>query len=114
MLIREKDRQAIIDIAKEVIHTPIQILAYGSRVNGKAHETSDLDLVIINKNNQSLDWDELQAFKERLQDSTIPIIVQVMDWFLMPESFRQNILKHNELFLDVSAPNQTDPKGVTS
>lgn len=106
MLIREKDRQAIIGIVKEVIHTPIQILAYGSRVNGRAHETSDLDLVIINKNNQSLNWEELQAFKDRLQDSTIPIIVQVMDWFLIPERFRQNILTNSELFLDVSTSNQ--------
>lgn len=114
MLIREKDRQAIIGIAKEVINTLIQILAYGSRVNGRAHETSDLDLVIINKNNQSLDWDVLQAFKDRLQDSTIPIIVQVMDWFLIPERFRQNILTHSELFLDVSTTNQLASRDVTS
>ena len=93
MLIREKDRQSVIAIAKASIKEKISIWAFGSRVNGDAHDTSDLDLVIKTSDNSSVDIDEFMNFKESLRDSNIPIIVQVMDWNRMPESFHKQILK---------------------
>ncbi len=49
MLIMEKDKQALLRIFSTVSF-PIEVWAYGSRVNGAAHEGSDLDLVIRGPN----------------------------------------------------------------
>jgi predicted nucleotidyltransferase len=96
MLIREKDRQAIIELARKTIKQPATLWAFGSRVNGDAHDTSDLDLVLVSKEGQKIDIDAFIDFKESLRDSNIPIITQVLDWNRIPESFHQNILKKYE------------------
>jgi len=46
-----------------------------------------------------IDLCELGMFKELLQESTIPILVKVLDWNRIPESFRENILKGYEVLL---------------
>jgi predicted nucleotidyltransferase len=102
MIIREKDRKNIIELAKRSIKTPSKILAYGSRVNGKAHDMSDLDLVIVSDNGKTLNINELNDFKEKLRDSNIPILVQVMDWYRIPESFHENILNNYIELLRIS------------
>ena len=99
MLLRDKDRKLIIDIAKEIFQTPIKLWAYGSRVNGEAHDMSDLDLVVISIDNKKIDIDELINFKEALRASNIPMLTQVMDWNRIPHSFHKNILdNHVELY----------------
>jgi len=90
--LREKDHNSLIEIANKCFKTPIQIWAYGSRVNGDSHDASDLDLVVRSK--KKLEWDELLSFQEGIQESNIPILVQVMDWNKIPESFHQNIIKN--------------------
>ncbi|MDR7123037.1 nucleotidyltransferase domain-containing protein [Rheinheimera soli] len=68
-----------------------EVWAYGSRVTGKAHQGSDLDIVLRNVANLNVaqsDWSELQ---EALQQSTLPILVDVHDWALLPNSFYPNI-----------------------
>ena len=97
MIIREKDKEAIIEIAQSIFQTPLEILAYGSRVNGKAHSTSDLDLVVRTYHQKELDSNELLHFKKTLRESNIPIIVQVLDWGRIPESFHENIMKNYEV-----------------
>ncbi|HIO95837.1 MAG TPA: nucleotidyltransferase domain-containing protein [Campylobacterales bacterium] len=74
----------------------LKLWAYGSRVNGEAHDTSDLDLVIISKDGQKVDINELISFKEHLQDSNIPILTQVIDWNRVPKNFHENILANYE------------------
>ena len=49
MLLREKDKQRLLQIFASVA-VPFEVWAYGSRVNGRAHEGSDLDLVIRSPN----------------------------------------------------------------
>jgi len=95
--IREKDHKTLCNIAKECFKIPIEIWAYGSRVNGDAHDASDLDLVIRTIDLAPLDFRELFNFQEQLQESNIPILVQVMDWNRIPESFHLNILKKYEV-----------------
>jgi len=74
------------------LHVPkAEVWAYGSRVTGNAHQGSDLDIVLRNTENLELaqsDWCEL---KEALQQSTLPILVDVHDWALLPKSFHPNI-----------------------
>lgn len=93
MILREKDKQQLLSIATHTIHTPIEIWAFGSRVNGNAHDTSDLDLVIRTKDLTPLSSVELNNFKHALEQSTIPILIQVLDWARIPNSFHQNILQ---------------------
>ena len=99
MLLREKDQKEIIRLAKESFTRPVKIWAYGSRVSGMAHEGSDLDLVVLPDGHGMIDLCELGIFKELLQESTIPILVKVLDWHRMPESFQENILKGYEELL---------------
>lgn len=67
-----------------------EIWAYGSRINGKAHEGSDLDLIVKSFNNPDKDLFEL---KELLNDSDIPILVDVHEYEHMPETFQKEIEK---------------------
>jgi uncharacterized protein len=73
-------------------HVPqAQVWAYGSRVNGKAHEGSDLDLVLRNPADLAQDvpgWFEL---KEALQASNLPMLVDVHLWSRLPQAFHANI-----------------------
>ncbi|MEA1919413.1 MAG: nucleotidyltransferase domain-containing protein [Campylobacterota bacterium] len=99
MKLREQDKIRIENIAKQTLQTPLEIWAYGSRVNGDAHDTSDLDLVILTKSKKKLDIDEFMSFKTALQKSNIPILIQVMDWNRIPESFHENILSNYEILI---------------
>ena len=101
MLLREKDKLKIQNIALKTIKTPSQIWAFGSRVRGDAHDTSDLDLVIRSNNNQKLNIDELMNFKEAIRNSNIPILIQILDWNRIPESFHQNILNDYEVLIRI-------------
>ena len=99
MLLRDKDHKEIIRLAKRSFTKPVKIWAYGSRVNGIAHDGSDLDLVVLPDGDEMINLGELGVFKELLQESTIPILVQVLDWDRIPESFQANILKEYETLL---------------
>ena len=74
-------------------HVPnVEVWAYGSRVNGQAHNASDLDLVLRSPTLEPLSR-ERSNLVEALEESNIPIIVQVHDWATFPESFHQEILR---------------------
>lgn len=74
------------------LHVPsYQVLAYGSRVKGTAHSASDLDLVIRNMRNSTQQVENFYDFKEALSESNLPILVDVLDWSKIPESFKQEI-----------------------
>ena len=90
--LREKDRNAIIQIAIQTLGNNAEVWAYGSRVNGGSHETSDLDLVIKTPLKTPLLPEQLTKFKLELQESNIPINVQSLDWNAIPENFKKNIL----------------------
>ncbi|MCY4644944.1 MAG: nucleotidyltransferase domain-containing protein [Bacteriovoracales bacterium] len=94
MILRPQDKAEIIKIAGRVLSASVEVLAYGSRVDGTAYDTSDLDLALRSKGGHSIDTKELAAFRQSLHDSNIPILIQVVDWNTIPENFRQNILKN--------------------
>lgn len=73
-------------------HVPgTEAWAYGSRVSGEAHEGSDLDIVLRNALDLSQDVPAWLELKEALQDSTLPMLVDVHVWSRLPESFHRNI-----------------------
>ena len=70
-------------------HLPdIEVWAYGSRVNGKAHSASDLDMVIFSGPEQAMVIAEL---REALEDSNLPFRVDLFVWDQVPENFRKVI-----------------------
>lgn len=95
--LRKKDQDALCNLAQKCFKPPIEIWAYGSRVNGGSHDASDLDLVVRNEQLTALKWEELLNFQELIRESTIPILVQVFDWNSLPPSFHTNILKKYEV-----------------
>ncbi len=101
MLIRPQDKQEIISLALKTLKQPCKIWAYGSRVSGEAHDTSDLDMVLISKDGTKIDRTDFVDFTQALQNSNIPILTQVLDWQRIPESFHQNILANHEEMLRV-------------
>lgn len=73
-------------------HIPeTEVWAYGSRLSGQAHTTSDLDLVVRNPADPSQAQATLGRLREALSESDLPILVDVLDWARIPESFREEI-----------------------
>ena len=96
MILRSKDRETLLQIFS-LVNTPLEVWAYGSRVSGEAHEGSDLDLVIRTGSLQKLPIEVLLNIKEKIQESNIPVIVEIFDWARLPESFHRNINAHHEV-----------------
>lgn len=99
--LREKDRAAICQIARQVFEPGVELWAYGSRVKGTNYDASDLDLAVVAPEGKELDLERLVEFKEALQTSNIPIFVQALDWQRIPESFKKNILQRYEVLVRV-------------
>ncbi len=96
MILRNKDQETLLGIFSTT-DISLEVWAYGSRVTGEAHEGSDLDLVIRSYNLQKLPLDVLQELKEKIQESNIPIVVELFDWARLPESFHGNINAQHEV-----------------
>ncbi len=88
--IAERHRRAIKSLFHE--HLPdVEVWAYGSRVKGRSHEGSDLDLVLRGPGLETIPADPLTRFREALCDSTIPFLVEAWDWARFPEEVLQEI-----------------------
>ena len=73
-------------------HLPgIEVWAYGSRVNGKGHDGSDLDLVLRGPNLEEIAIGQLGDFEEAVRKSTIPFLVEAKDWARLPVRFHREI-----------------------
>ena len=89
LFIKPQYLQILLDVFKNYC-PDAEIWAYGSRINGEAHEASDLDLVVKSFNDVNKSLFEL---KELINDSDIPIIVEILDFNNVPASFQKEILK---------------------
>lgn len=73
-------------------HVPnYEALAYGSRVSGGAHDCSDLDLAIRNPLQHKQPNPHITKLQQAIQDSNLPILVDIHDWALLPQDFQRNI-----------------------
>ena len=77
MLLREKDKVTLHKIFDTCDYS-IEVLAFGSRVNGDAHDGSDLS--------------------DLIRDSLIPILVDFRDWDSLPQTCHTNIMAKYEVF----------------
>lgn len=71
-----------------------EVWAYGSRISGKAHSGSDLDLVIRTQGALHQPCPEVDRLRTALRESDIPILIDVHDWALLPEGFQKEIATH--------------------
>ena len=85
-------------------HLPgVEVWACGSRVNGRSHNGSDLDLVLRGPGLKEIPASQLDDFEEALRESTIPFLVKARDWAQVPERFHQET-ERNHLVLINGTP----------
>ena len=84
-------------------HLPdAEVWAYGSRVNGRSHDGSDLDLVLRGPGLAKIDAMRYADFLEAVEESTIPFLVEAHDWASVPESFHREA-EHNHFVITASS-----------
>ncbi len=83
---------------KEILRRYIpneRVLAFGSRVHQHNLKTfSDIDLAIMTT--QPLNNKVYMQLKETFEESNLPFRVDLVDWSLISDSFRNIILKNHE------------------
>ncbi len=83
-------------------HLPdVEVWACGSRVNGRSHDGSDLDLVLRGPGSKEIPAGNLADFKEALQESNIPFLVEARDWARLPERFHQEIKREHVVLVAI-------------
>lgn len=73
------------------------IWAYGSRVDGTAHEGSDFDLAIKSYGQEETDY---MGLKEELQESNVPFLIDIFELDRLPENFQKEIKKNYVVLYD--------------
>ena len=81
----------------------VDVWAYGSRVNGRSHEGSDLDLVLRGPGLEKIALERLMDFEEAVRESDIPFLVEARDWARLPERFRREIEREYDGTIGMSA-----------
>ena len=85
-----KHRRALEALLRE--HLPdVEVWAYGSRVNGRGHDGSDLDLALRGPGLKEIPIRRLEDLEEALRESRIPFLVEARDWAHLPERFHREI-----------------------
>ncbi len=69
----------------------VEVWAYGSRINGRSHNGSDLDLVLRGPGLKEIPAGRLADFEEALRESLIPFLVEARDWARLPERFHREV-----------------------
>ena len=85
-----RHRRILTSLLRE--HLPdVEVWAYGSRVNDRGHEGSDLDLVLRGPRLREIPFERLMDFEDSVRESTIPFLVEARDWARLPEQFHREI-----------------------
>ncbi len=82
--VTEKELEIIKDILLP-FREKYEFFAYGSRVRGDFRELSDLDIMIKGANPAKLE--NIEKLKEDFDNSNLPYIVNIVDYFSLTESF---------------------------
>jgi uncharacterized protein len=76
-------------------HAPeLEVRAFGSRVSGRARKFSDLDLVLLGTD--KLPPRRIENIKDAFSESDLPILVDVVDWHAVTDTFRAVIDQKHE------------------
>ena len=83
-------------------HLPdVEVWAYGSRVNGRSHDGSDLDLVLRGPDLKEIPTGQLGEFEEAVRRSNIPFLVEARDWARLPERFHREIEREYVVLVEI-------------
>ena len=94
-------------------HLPdAEVWAYGSRVTGRSHDGSDLDLVLRSPGRQEIPLDQLAEFEDALRDSNIPFLVEARDWARLPARFHREIERDHIVLLAHAIPIRPLEEGI--
>ena len=88
--LKPKHREALQVLLRERLPN-VEVWAYGSRVNGRSHDGSDLDLVLRGPGLEEIPAGQLADFEEAVQESTIPFLVEARDWARLTDRFHREI-----------------------
>ena len=102
IFVKQKYLNEIKTIIK-ILYPKAIVWAYGSRVDGDAHEGSDLDLVIKDFGQEEASLFEIQ---EALKESKIPFLIDIFELNRLPKSFQAEIEKKHAVIYD----GQTKPE----
>ena len=72
-----------------------EVRVFGSRIEGKASDFSDLDLVLVG--GEKLNWRRIELLKDAFASSNIPMTVDVIDWHAISDEFRAIIEDNYEV-----------------
>ena len=103
-------RSAIILKALIRSHVPFaEVWAFGSRVTRKAHAGSDLDLLIRTPGALHQPVPNLAGLKSAIEESSVPLLVDLHDWALLPGPFQKEIERAHVVFVTplLNAPTLT-------
>ena len=90
-------------------HLPdVEVWAYRSRVNGRSHDGSDLDLVLRGPGLEEIPAEQVTDFAKAVRESTIPFFVEARDWAVLPERFQRKIESQHVVLLRHNLPNCDD------
>ena len=90
----QEDRETLEELLRE--HLPgVEVWAYGSRVTGRSHEGSDLDLVLRAPDLEEIPLEQLANFEEAVYESSIPFLVDARDWARLPVRFQRQITREH-------------------
>ena len=93
-----KHREVLEALLRE--HLPnVEVWAYGSRVSGKSHDGSDLDLVLRGTGLKEIPIGQLGDFEEAVRESNIPFLVEARDWARLPTRFHGEIERDHVVLL---------------
>ena len=99
--LQPKHRRVLEALLRE--HLPdVEVWAYGSRVSGRSHDGSDLDLVLRGPSLKEIPIGQLGDFEEAVRESTIPFLVEARDWTRLPERFHREIERTHVVLSDSS------------
>jgi len=90
---------------------PVQVLLFGSWAKGEADPTSDVDIGIRPKG----PWNpkKIRILREKLEESTIPLVVEVVDLSMTSEDFQASVFAEGILWSkDTSARDPTGSKDL--
>ena len=97
----EKHHRKIETLLREYL-PGVEVWAYGSRVSGRSHDGSDLDLVLRGPGLKEIPIRQLADFEEAVRESTIPFLVEARDWARLPKRFHREIERNHILLVDGS------------
>ena len=77
-------------------HVPdCEVRAFGSRLESKARDFSDIDLVLVGS--EKLSWRRIELLKDAFASSNLPMTVDVIDWHAISDDFRAVIENNYEV-----------------